>query len=131
MAINLDHIVPWGRTRKEYELMFGLEPADLAAGVLDCGGGPSSFTAEMAADGLHAVSVDPIYAVPGREIRARFEATVGPMLAQVRATPDQWVWRYHRNPDDLCANRRAALDRFLLDYELQRGGNQMLRLRRP
>jgi hypothetical protein len=85
--------------------------------VLDCGGGPASFTAEMSASGLHAVSVDPIYAYSGLEIQSRFEKVVQPMIAQVRATPDDWIWSYHHDSDELCANRRAALRMFLGDYE--------------
>src|SRR5262252_2910643 len=115
MAISLDQIVPWGRSLKEYELMFALSAEDLSAGVLDCGGGPASFTAEMSASGKRAVSIDPVYAFSGQEIRARFDATAGPMLAQVKATPDDWTWTYHRDPDDLLANRRSALEIFLAD----------------
>jgi hypothetical protein len=85
--------------------------------VLDCGGGPASFTAEMSASGLRAVSVDPIYAYSGMEIQTRFETVVQPLMAQVRATPEDWTWIYHRDPDDLCANRRAALKEFLADYD--------------
>ncbi len=62
MAVLLDQIVPWGRSRNEYDLMFSLAEGDLSAGVLDCGGGPASFTAELAASGIRAISVDPIYA---------------------------------------------------------------------
>ena len=97
--------------------MFNLSGQDLSGGVLDCGGGPASFTAELTACGHHAVSVDPIYAYSGSEIRARFEAEVEPMLSQVRATPGDWTWTYHRDPDHLLANRRAALESFLADYE--------------
>jgi hypothetical protein len=97
--------------------MFSLAEGDLSGGVLDCGGGPASFTAEVSASGIRAVSVDPIYAYSGSEIRARFEAAVNPMLAQVRATPEDWTWTYHRDPEDLGANRRAALERFLADYD--------------
>jgi hypothetical protein len=117
MAVSFDQIVPWGRSRREYELMFGLGPEDLSDGVLDCGGGPASFIAEVSASGLRGVSVDPIYAYSGWEIQARFEKVVQPMIAQVRATPGDWTWSYHRDPDDLCANRRAALERFLADYD--------------
>lgn len=103
--------------------MFALTADDLLGGVLDCGGGPASFTAELAACGRRAIAVDPIYQFPGSEIRARFEATAGSVLSQVRATPDDWTWGYHRDPDDLLTNRRAALERFLADYEsgLQEG----------
>ena len=117
MAVFLDNVVPWGRSRKEYELMFGLTARDLSVGVLDCGGGPASFTAELSASGMRAVSVDPIYLLSGSEIWERFKATVTPMLAQVRATPEDWIWTYHRDPDDLLANRRAAIEKFLADYD--------------
>jgi hypothetical protein len=117
MAIHADQIVPWGRSYNEYCLMFSLSGQDLSGGVLDCGGGPSSFTAELSACGHRAVSVDPVYAHSGSVIRAGFEAAAEPMLAQVRATPDDWTWSYHRDPDDLLANRRAALESFLADYE--------------
>lgn len=117
MGVHLEQIVPWGRSRNEYDLMFRLAARDLSDGVLDCGGGPASFTAELSACGHRVVSVDPIYAHSSSSIRARFEATVEPMLSQVRATPGDWTWSYHRDPEDLLANRRAALERFLADYE--------------
>ncbi len=117
MAVTFNQIVPWGRSLREYELMFGLEARHYAGGILDCGGGPASFNAEVTVKGGRAVSVDPLYAVPAAEIEARFEAIVEPMLAQVRATPEDWTWGFHRDPEDLRANRRAALDAFLADYE--------------
>jgi len=117
MAVTLDRIVPWGRTREEYERMFALRPADLRTRILDCGGGPASFTAEMTAAGFNATAVDPIYAFSAAEIRARFDAVVRPMLEQIRATPNDWSWTFHRGPDGLCNTRRIALNRFLADYE--------------
>jgi hypothetical protein len=120
VAVSFDQIVPWGRTRAEYELMFRLDAEVISQGVLDCGGGPASFTSELSASGLRAVAVDPIYAFSALEIRSRFEAVVEPMLAQVRATPDDWVWSYHRDPEDLAETRRTALERFLKDYEAGR-----------
>jgi hypothetical protein len=92
MATHFDQIVPWGRSYNEYCLMSNLSGQDSSGGVLDGGGGPASFTAEMSARGHRAVSVDPVYAYSSSEIRAQFEATAGPMLAQVRATPDDWTW---------------------------------------
>ena len=97
--------------------MFGLTPDDLKGRILGCGDGPASFNAEMTELGHSVVSVDPIYAYSADEISARFEATAPTVIAQVRATPDNWVWRYHRNPDELLFNRRKALARFLADYE--------------
>lgn len=117
MAVQFDQIVPWGRLRREYELMFRLTADDLSTGVLDCGGGPASFAAETSASGYRVVSVDPIYRFSGVDIRSRFDATADSMLAQMRKTPNDWIWSFHRNIDDLLANRRAALETFLGDYE--------------
>jgi hypothetical protein len=117
MAVSFDQIVPWGRSRREYELMFRLNATELAGGVLDCGGGPASFTAELSTAGVRAVAVDPLYTFSSSEIRARFEAVVEPMMAQVRATPGDWTWSYHRDPENLRTNRCAALERFLADYD--------------
>ena len=87
MAVHLDQIVPWGRSRREYELMFSLTAEDLSRGVLDCGGGPASFTAEVTACGYRAVSADPLYVHSAADIRERFERTADSVMAQVRATP--------------------------------------------
>ena len=107
-----------GTLSKRYELMFRLAFEDFSAGVLDCGGGPASFTAELSASGiLGDLGRSYLYVFSGLEIQGRFEAVVEPMLSQIRATPGNWTWTYHRDPDDLCANRRAALRRFLADYD--------------
>jgi hypothetical protein len=62
------------------------------------------------------VSADPLYTHSGADIRARFEGTADSIWAQVRASPGDWTWSYHRSPDELLANRRAALEAFLTDY---------------
>ena len=117
MAMRLDQIIPWGRTFREYELMFQLGPEELASGILDCGGGPASFNSELSARGHRVVSIDPIYAFTGADIRARFDTAAPGVMEQVAATPDDWDWSYHRDPAGLFANRTAALERFLADYE--------------
>jgi hypothetical protein len=120
MSLVPDRIVPWGRTLREYRAMFALDGPAVAGGVLDCGGGPASATAELAASGVRAVAVDPIYIHPGEFIRARFEELYNPMLDAVRARPEAWVWGFHRDPDALGAARRAALEGFLADYDAGR-----------
>lgn len=117
MAVQFDQIVPWGRLRREYELMFRLTAEDLSSGVLDCGGGPASFTAEGSASGYRIISIDPIYAFSSADIRARFETVADSMIAQMRKTPNDWIWRFHRDLEHLLANRRTALEIFLADYE--------------
>ena len=117
MAMRLDQIIPWGRTFREYELMFQLGAEELAAGILDCGGGPAGFNSEMSVRGHRVVSIDFIYAFSGADIRARFNAAAPRVMEQVAATPEDWDWSYHCDPAGLLANRTAALERFLADYE--------------
>ncbi len=38
-------------------------------------------------------------------------------IEQVKATPDDWVWTYHRSPEHLRHNRINVLGRFIADYE--------------
>lgn len=116
MSLTLDQIVPWGRTAAEYERMFQLGASDRTGAILDCGGGPASLAAEWHEAGRSIVAVDPIYHFSGEQICSRFEQVAGPLMARVRADPSRWVWRAHRDPDDLFAHRRMALNRFLADY---------------
>ena len=120
MSVELDQIIPWGRSRREYELMFNLTAADLRGKILGCGDGPASFNAEMTSAGFSVVSVDPIYICSGAEIAARFEATSATIIDQVRASLSKWNWDYHGDPDGLLVNRRRALNQFLADYDVGR-----------
>jgi hypothetical protein len=117
MSIRLDHVIPFGRSLREYELIFNLTAGDIQRTILDCGGGPSSFNAEVTARGGTVVSFDPLYELSGPQIRQRFFETVDGVIAQVERTPDNWVWSYHRDSADLRRNREAALQIFLADYE--------------
>lgn len=123
MSVSLDEIVPFGRSLSEYRLMFNLTEADCAQKILDCGAGPASFNAELSAQGKSVgssvISVDPIYAFSGAQIQQRFEACVDDIIAQVAATPANWVWNFHRDPQDLKQHRREAMERFVADFELE------------
>jgi hypothetical protein len=117
MAMVLEKVVPFGRSFDEYTKMFNLTPADLAGPVIGIGDGPASFNAEATQQGFDIVSVDPIYTFSQQEINARFNAVVDDIINQVKATPEDWVWTYHKSPDELRANRVKALQTFLQDYE--------------
>ncbi|MFO0775154.1 MAG: SAM-dependent methyltransferase [Nitrospiraceae bacterium] len=119
MSIRLDQTVPFGRSCREYALMFGLDALGDRARTLrflDCAAGPSSFNAEATAAGWTVTSIDPLYQFAGIDIQRRFALTLDHVIDQVRATPNNWVWSYHRDPDDLRRNRIAAMDRFVADY---------------
>jgi hypothetical protein len=116
MSIFLEQVVPFGRSRREYELMFDLTEADLQGKILDCGGGPASFNAEVTATGSRVVSIDPIYQFSSSRIERQFLETVDDVIAQVNATPADWTWSYHRDSEALRRNRYEVMQRFLQDY---------------
>ncbi|WP_239651680.1 class I SAM-dependent methyltransferase [Neosynechococcus sphagnicola] len=119
--MTLDSIVPFGRSLLEYQRMFNLSPQDLGQRILGCGDGPASFNAELHQLGCdNVISIDPIYAVGGEVIQQRFEQVVDDIIAQVKATPEDWVWRDHHDPEALRRHRLQTLQMFLQDYELGR-----------
>ncbi|WP_013324741.1 SAM-dependent methyltransferase [Gloeothece verrucosa] len=117
MSLKLGEIVPFGRSRQEYELMFNLSQEDYQQVILGCGDGPASFNAQMTQEGYSVISIDPIYQFSKSEIQQRFDEVVDNIIAQVAATPDNWSWSYHRDAEDLRQNRVKALEIFLKDYE--------------
>lgn len=117
MVMHLEKVVPFGRSLAEYIGMFNLTAADLEKRILGVGDGPASFNAEATALGYTVTSIDPIYQFSGQEILQRFDAVLDDIIHQVRATPKDWVWSYHRSPDDLRENRVQAMHTFLADYD--------------
>lgn len=115
--MKLDQVVPFGRSLAEYQAMFLLSSEDLARKIIGVGDGPASFNAEMCMLGKSVVSVDPLYVLSSNEIERQFYAVVDGVIDQVKATPDDWVWSYHRSPEHLKENRMTALRHFLADYD--------------
>lgn len=117
MAMNLDQVVPFGRSFDEYVKMFSLSEADLQSSILSVADGPASFNAEGTEKGYQIQSVDPLYCFSADEVRDRFYAVLDNIIDQVAATPNDWVWNYHKSPADLKANRIQVTERFYQDYE--------------
>jgi len=117
MAMQLDKVVPFGRSLDEYRQMFALSEDDLARSIIGVGDGPASFNAEMHALGKRVISIDPLYIFSAGEIERQFYAVVDDIIDQVTTTPDDWVWTYHRSPEHLRENRIDVLARFIADYE--------------
>ena len=115
--MKLDKAVPFGRLLTEYQLMFHLTPGDMERKILDVASGPASFNAEMYRLGYFVTSIDPIYEFSGQEIQQRFDECVDNIIEQVRMTPKDWVWNYHKSVGDLRKNREKALATFLADYD--------------
>jgi hypothetical protein len=121
VAIQLNEVIPWGRSFDEYRRMFALSGVDLAGRILGCGDGPASFNAEAATKGYTIVSCDPLYAFSPAEIERRIEDCYEDVISQVRQNPNGFVWGYFHDPDHLGQCRLAAMRRFLADYEAGKG----------
>ena len=117
MVVKLEKVVPFGRTFTEYVQMFNLTDTDLNKSILGVGDGPASFNATATKKGYKITSVDPIYQLSASEIQQRFLEVVDSIIEQVTATPNDWVWTYHKSPQDLRKNREQALEIFLENYE--------------
>ena len=117
MVMKLEQVVPFGRSLDEYQKMFDLSSADLQQGILGLGDGPASFNTEGTEMGVNITSIDPIYQFSGAEIKQRFDAVVDNIINQIIATPNNWVWKYHQNPQELKARRIETIKIFLQDYD--------------
>jgi SAM-dependent methyltransferase len=118
MALDLQHVIPFGRSKAEYELMFNLTPDDLNKTIVGVGDGTASFNAEMAAQGNFVTSVDPLYEFSATAIAQQFNAVVDRIFTQIEQTPDDWVWSYHSSPQHLLQTRTQVLQTFAADYDL-------------
>lgn len=117
MVMKLEKVVPFGRSLDEYKTMFALSDSDLEKTIVGVGDGPASFNVEMFALGKSVISVDPLYVFRAEDIERQFNAVVDDIIAQVRATPGDWIWSYHRSPEHLKENRMQVLRLFAADYE--------------
>ena len=115
--MKLEEVVPWGRSKDEYVRMFGLTSWDLGgARILDCAGGPSSFNAEVTAEGGEVVSCDPIYRFSAAQISGRVEEVFEGLVRAAREGSEGFVWREFASPQHLGEHRLATVRRFVEDF---------------
>ncbi len=129
--MKLNEVVPWGRTLAEYKLMFNLSETDLNTKILGCGDGPASFNSEMTGLGYSVVSIDPIYQFSTEQIRQRVQETYEQVISQVKLNPNRYSWHYFRDADELGNARLAAMEKFLLDYEIGKTAGRYLQQSLP
>jgi hypothetical protein len=120
VVVKLEKVVPFGRSLDEYQRMFSLTEFDLNKSILGVGDGPASFNAEMTKLGKNVISIDPIYQFGSQEIFQRFNEVVDNIIEQVRATSDDYIWSYHKSPNDLKKNRVKVIETFISDYDTGR-----------
>lgn len=125
-AFKLDDVRPWGRNRAEYSAFFDIGGLEPSARILDCGGGPSSFNAEMTRLGYRVTSADPLYGFEPAEIADRVEATRAVMEAGLREARERFVWTDYGSPERVTEIRLAAMRHFLEDYEEGRSEGRYL-----
>ncbi|OSX77822.1 hypothetical protein BU14_0131s0005 [Porphyra umbilicalis] len=128
--MELSDVIPWGRTADEYERMFLLSrtddlPTHRFLGVAD---GPASFNAEWTAAGGRVTSVDPLYALPGAGIVARYAAVRGQVAAALTANPGAYAWgpapaRFPNVPA-LLRRRDTAMAAFAADFDAGRAAGR-------
>jgi len=118
VPITLDKVVPWGRSLPEYIRMFDLSESDLKSNILDCGGGPASFNAELTRRGAKVVSCDPIYRFSATELSQRIEETHTEILAKTQQSQKNFVWTDIASVEDLKRIRMDAMKLFLQDFSL-------------
>ncbi len=116
MVVQLDQVVPFGRSFDEYASMFALSNTDLQSSILSVADGPASFNAEGTQKGCRIQSVDPLYVFSGEEIRSRFYAVRDDIIQQVEDTLDDYVWGYHPSPAVLKERRSLVTENFCADY---------------
>jgi hypothetical protein len=120
-----DSVVFYGRTMKEYEIMFDVKipSIDNKLKVLDCPGGPSSFQQQAREKfGLSVTSVDPMYATPDAELAAIGKRDIEATSARIRANPVDFP-DIGENLAVVEKNRLRALDRFMTDFAANKGSS--------
>ena len=123
MTFKLENVVPWGRSMQEYIKIFDLKPDELRLKILDCGGGPASFNAEMTQQAYNVMSSDPIYRFTAAEIAQRVRDTYQKIIDGTKINYDRFVWRDIPSPEELGKVRIAAMNKFIEDFPfgLQQG----------
>jgi hypothetical protein len=117
MVMQLERVVPFGRSLDEYIKIFDLTAQDLRKTILSVADGPASFNAEGTKLGYRIKSIDPLYNFSSEQIRSRFYEVVDNIIEQIERTPSDWVWTYHGSPSGLRKNRERAVSLFCDDYE--------------
>ena len=114
--MQLDDVVPLGRSFDEYKLMFQLSETDLNKNIVGVADGPACVNAELTKLGTNYVSVDPVYVFSANEIKDKFNQVIDDIISQVEASPADWVWNYHKNIQSLKNTRINTMKKFTADY---------------
>lgn len=115
--MQLDDVIPWGRSLAEYKAMFNLTDADLNKKILGCSDGPASFNAELTQLNGDITSIDPLYQFTQQQIQQRIDQVAAQVIAEVHKHKDDFIWDSFDSPDDLMTHRLNSMSQFLTDYQ--------------
>lgn len=115
--MELEQVVPWGRSMDEYIAMFFLSERDLQSRIVSVADGPASFNAEMAALARPVISVDPLYQFSAEQIARRIESAYPLVMQQVETHRDNFNWDRIASPAALAQLRMQAMETFLVDFQ--------------
>ena len=126
--MELDSIVPWGRSYEEYIKMFSLSEEDINKSILGCGDGPSSFNYSLTRRGGKITSIDPIYGFTKQQIKGRIDKTRKLVIGQMRLHQEQYRWSSFKSIGALAAARMEAMGLFLGDFDIGKTEGRYLSL---
>ncbi len=115
--MQLDKVVPWGRSLAEYQAMFNLTADDLTKNILGCSDGPASFNAELTELNGNVISVDPLFQFSKEQIQQRINQVAPQVMTEVSANQNDFIWDHIQSTDELLALRLRSMELFLTDYE--------------
>lgn len=115
--MELNNVVPWGRSFDEYRAMFELSDNDLDKRILGCGDGPASFNAEATDRGCRVTSCDPFYGFAVADIRRRIDQVYPEIMAKMREEHENYIWDSLGTVERLGEVRMNAMSRFLSDFD--------------
>ena len=114
--MDLPRVVFFGRTGKEALEFFNLDLAVWrGCRVLDCPGGPGSFTALARAAGVECVAADPLYALPQEELERRCRDDISFTLERLEGST---MVRPAFDLAQFRTGKQEALETFLADRRL-------------
>jgi hypothetical protein len=128
-TMKLSEIVPWGRSLAEYQLMFALAEIDLPQEILGCGDEPASFNFELCLCShllflySEQLSLEFHWASINELLRVASEVRIFPLL-QLNCEPSPYLDAVIQEFSDKDYNVLVLP----VEYEFQRGGNQMLKI---
>lgn len=115
--MQLENVVPWGRSFDEYKDIFSLTETDLNKSILGCGDGPASFNAELTLLGGNIVSIDPTYQFDALAFKTRVSQVYDEIMPQMHLNKDKYLWKSIPSVEALGDIRMNAMNTFISDYE--------------